>query len=142
MLHEVAAASGDSMKDVAEEMLMRDRELLFARNNLGGTPIFCAARYGQTEMFKFLAGEMKLTERTPKDGDNKHYLQRNDGTTVLHVTTFTEFFREFFLSTIQGPPISFKFFERNIWLNTSNNHKFNYKSIPSHFFPENFVSPY
>ena len=34
MLQEVAAAAGDTMKDVAEEMLRRDRELLFARNKL------------------------------------------------------------------------------------------------------------
>ncbi|XP_034681907.1 uncharacterized protein LOC117911615 isoform X1 [Vitis riparia] len=78
------------MKDVAEEMLKRDPELLIARNDLGETPIFCAARYGQTEMFKFLAGEMKLTERNPEDG--KQYLQRNDRTTVLHISIFTECF--------------------------------------------------
>ncbi|KAJ9705701.1 hypothetical protein PVL29_003669 [Vitis rotundifolia] len=88
ILHEVAAS--DTMKDVAEEMLKRDPELLIARNELGETPIFCAARYGQTEMFKFLAGEMKLTERNPEDG--KHYLQRNDRTTVLHISIFTECF--------------------------------------------------
>ncbi|RVW64857.1 hypothetical protein CK203_066365 [Vitis vinifera] len=92
ILHEVAAS--DTMKDVAEEMLKRDPELLIARNDLGETPIFCAARYGQTEMFKFLAGEMKLTERNPEDG--KQYLQRNDRTTVLHISIFTECFGEFF----------------------------------------------
>ncbi|KAL6346959.1 hypothetical protein AAG906_006019 [Vitis piasezkii] len=88
ILHEVAAS--DTMKDVAEEMLKRDSELLIAPNDLGETPIFCAARYGQTEMFKFLAGEMKLTERSPEDG--KQYLQRNDRTTVLHISIFTECF--------------------------------------------------
>ncbi|XP_034682192.1 uncharacterized protein LOC117911876 [Vitis riparia] len=88
ILHEVAAS--DTMINVAEEMLKRDPELLIARNDLGETPIFCAARYGQTEMFKFLAGEMKLTERNPEDG--KQYLQRNDRTTVLHISIFTECF--------------------------------------------------
>ncbi|RVW83472.1 hypothetical protein CK203_051730 [Vitis vinifera] len=88
ILHEVAAS--DTMIDVAELMLKRDPELLIARNDLGETPIFCAARYGQTEMFKFLAGEMKLMERNPEDG--KHYLQRNDRTTVLHISIFTECF--------------------------------------------------
>ncbi|WJZ84434.1 hypothetical protein VitviT2T_004038 [Vitis vinifera] len=88
ILHEVAAS--DTMKDVAEGMLKRGPELLIARNDLGETPFFCAARYGQTEMFKFLAGEMKLTERNPEDG--KHYLQRNDRTTVLHISIFTECF--------------------------------------------------
>ncbi|KAL6313195.1 hypothetical protein AAG906_016793 [Vitis piasezkii] len=88
ILHEVAAS--DAMKDVAEEMLKRDPKLLIARNDLGETPIFCAAHYGQTEMFKFLAGEMKLTERNPEDG--KQYLQRNDSTTVLHISIFTECF--------------------------------------------------
>ncbi|RVW75840.1 hypothetical protein CK203_055125 [Vitis vinifera] len=45
LLHEVAAS--DTMKDVAERMLKRGPELLIARNDLGETPIFCAARYGQ-----------------------------------------------------------------------------------------------
>ncbi|KAL6347347.1 hypothetical protein AAG906_016817 [Vitis piasezkii] len=76
ILHEVAAS--DTMIDVAEEMLKRDPELLIA------------PRYGQTEMFKFLAREMKLTERSPEDG--KQYLQRNDRTTVLHISIFTECF--------------------------------------------------
>ena len=46
-----------------------------------------------------------------------------------------------FLLPIQGPPVSFKFFERNIWLNTSNIHKFNYKYIPPFFFPETLLQP-
>ena len=92
ILHEVAAS--DTMINVAEEMLKRDPELLIAPNDLEETPIFCAARYGQTEMFKFLAEEMKLTKRNPEDG--KQYLQRNDRTTVLHISIFTECFGEFF----------------------------------------------
>ena len=92
ILHEVAAS--DTMKDVAEEMLKRDSELLIAPNDLGETPIFCAARYGQTEMFKFLAGKMGLTELNPEEG--KHYLQRDDRTTVLHISILTECFGEFF----------------------------------------------
>ncbi|RVX07863.1 hypothetical protein CK203_014679 [Vitis vinifera] len=53
ILHELACS--DSMKDLAQEALKickdKDSELLTARNELGETPIFCAARHGQTEMF-------------------------------------------------------------------------------------------
>ncbi|XP_034697521.1 uncharacterized protein LOC117923373 [Vitis riparia] len=89
ILHEVACC--DSMKDVAKEVLKKyakeDRDLLIARNNSGETPIFCAARYGQTEMFEFLAEEMKQKEQ-----HGQQHLQRDDKTTVLHISITTEFF--------------------------------------------------
>ncbi|XP_034697721.1 ankyrin repeat-containing protein At5g02620-like isoform X2 [Vitis riparia] len=90
ILHEVATS--DAMKDVAEELLTRDSDLLIASNDSGETPIFCAARYGQTEMFKFLAGKMGLTKEGPED--YKLYLRRKDGTTVLHISIATECFDE------------------------------------------------
>ena len=86
-----------TMKDVAVEVVGkykdRDPELLIARNDSGETPIFCAARYGQTEMFEFLAKEMKQKEQ-----DGKHHLQRDDKTTVLHISITTECFGELFCS--------------------------------------------
>ncbi|KAJ9689841.1 hypothetical protein PVL29_012486 [Vitis rotundifolia] len=93
ILHEVATS--DAMKDVAEELLTRDSDLLIASNDSGETPIFCAARYGQTEMFKFLAGKMELTKEGPED--YKPYLRRKDGTTVLHISIATECFGELYI---------------------------------------------
>ncbi|RVX08104.1 hypothetical protein CK203_014661 [Vitis vinifera] len=93
MLHEVATS--DAMKDVAEELLTRDSDLLIASNDSGETPIFCAARYGQTEMFEFLAEKMGLTEEGPED--YKPYLRRKDGTTVLHISIATECFGELYI---------------------------------------------
>ena len=91
ILHEVTAS--DTMKNEATKMVETDPELLLARNKLGETPIFCAAQHGQTEMFKFLAGKMKLDERSPEDA--KQYLRRNDKTTVLHISVVIECFDEF-----------------------------------------------
>ncbi|KAJ9689829.1 hypothetical protein PVL29_012480 [Vitis rotundifolia] len=89
ILHQLA--SSNTMKDVAEKMVKRyqdeDPMLLIKRNDLGETPIFCAARYGQTEMFEFLAKEMKQKEQ-----DGKPHLQRDDKTTVLHISVTTECF--------------------------------------------------
>ena len=87
ILHEVATS--DAMKDVAKELLNRDP------NELGEKPIFCAARHGQTQMFEFLAKEMKLEELSPEEG--KAHLQRNDGTTVLHISIATESFGESYI---------------------------------------------
>ncbi|KAL6346955.1 hypothetical protein AAG906_006015 [Vitis piasezkii] len=88
--HELAAtktkpAAIYSTKDVEERS-----KVAYCAQRLRRDAYFCAAHYGQTEMFKFLAGEMKLTERNPEDG--KQYLQRNDSTTVLHISIFTECF--------------------------------------------------
>ena len=91
ILHEVAA--DDAMKDAAEELLKRDADLLTASNELGEKPIFCAARYGQSQMFVFLAKKMGLENQSPEE--SKPHLRRNDGTTVLHVSMATECFGEF-----------------------------------------------
>ena len=98
ILHELACS--DSMKNLAQEALKickdKDSELLTARNELGETPIFCAARHGQTEMFQFLAEEMNLNKRS--EDEVKHHLQRRDNTTVLHISITTECFGELFCS--------------------------------------------
>ncbi|KAL6333862.1 hypothetical protein AAG906_031161 [Vitis piasezkii] len=75
ILHELACS--DSMKKRAQEVLK-----IFRRD-----AYFCAARHGQTEMFKFLAEEMKQ-----KKQDGKSHLQRRDNTTVLHISITTECF--------------------------------------------------
>ncbi|KAJ9679556.1 hypothetical protein PVL29_021467 [Vitis rotundifolia] len=64
--------------------------LLFEKNYSGEMPIFCAARYGQILMFIFLADKMKLKKRSSEEG--KPHLQRNDRTTVLHISIVTECF--------------------------------------------------
>ena len=83
------------MEDAAAELLRRDHNLLISRNELGEKPIFCAARFGRTRMFLFLGNEMELKKISPED--SKAHLQRNDGTTVLHVSIATECFGEFYL---------------------------------------------
>ncbi|RVW18831.1 hypothetical protein CK203_098360 [Vitis vinifera] len=116
ILHE---ACSDSMKNLAEKVLKNCKDndqmlLLTARNKFGETPIFCAARHGQTEMFKFLAKEMKLKVGSVKDvmslpedmklkelqelSKSQHHLQRDDKTTVLHISITTECFGELFFS--------------------------------------------
>ncbi|XP_059596325.1 uncharacterized protein LOC104878396 isoform X2 [Vitis vinifera] len=116
ILHELACS--DSMMNLAGKVLGRyepyeDKRkelemLLTARNEFGETPIFCAARHGQTEMFKFLAKEMKLKVGSVKDvmslpedmklkelqelSKSQHHLQRDDKTTVLHISITTECF--------------------------------------------------
>ncbi|KAL6332613.1 hypothetical protein AAG906_009933 [Vitis piasezkii] len=103
ILHELACS--DSMKNLAGKVLGRyepyeDKHtelemLLTARNEFGETPIFCAARHGQTEMFEFLAEKMNLNNRSE---EVKHHLQRDDKTTVLHISITTECFGELFCS--------------------------------------------
>lgn len=102
ILHEVAATG--AMEDVAEELLKIDPDLLTAPNHLGEKPIFRAARYGQTQMFEFLAKEMKIEELSEEE--SKAHLQRNDGSTVLHISIITESFRELylFLYSALNPP--------------------------------------
>ena len=98
ILHELACS--DSMKNLAEKVLKiceyKDQKLLTARNEFGETPIFCAARHGQTEMFEFLAEKMNLNNRSEEEV--KHHLQRSDDTTVLHISITTECFGESFCS--------------------------------------------
>ena len=62
--------------------------MLIACNDLGVKPIFCAARYGQTSKFEFLANKMGLERQSQED--SKAHLQRNDGTTVLQISISSE----------------------------------------------------
>ncbi|RVX08048.1 hypothetical protein CK203_014687 [Vitis vinifera] len=100
ILHQLA--SSNTMKDVAEKMVERyqveDPMLLIARNDLGETPIFGAARYGQIEMFKFLAVNMDLNNRSAREV--KRHLRRDDKRTVLHISVTTECFGELLCSEV------------------------------------------
>eukprot|EP00261_Vitis_vinifera_P032555 XP_019073798.1 PREDICTED: uncharacterized protein LOC100256611 isoform X2 [Vitis vinifera] len=89
ILHEVA--TNNSMTDVATEILNRTPKLLTARNILGETPLFRAVRYGKDEMFKLLAEKLDRMDFETEE-DRKACLQRNDGTTILHISVFTENF--------------------------------------------------
>ena len=93
ILHEVATSS--AMVSAAREMLRRDLELTIAANNLGETPIFCAARYGLIQMYHILAVQMELEKLSVEE--SKPHLQRNDGTTILHIFIAAECFGEFYL---------------------------------------------
>ena len=93
VLHEVAAS--DAMKDATEELLKRDVDLLTASNELGEKTIFCATRYGQFQMFKFLANKMELEDLSQEE--SKSHLRRNDGTTVLHISIAAKCFGESYL---------------------------------------------
>ncbi|KAL6332599.1 hypothetical protein AAG906_009919 [Vitis piasezkii] len=104
ILHELACS--DSMKNLAEKVLKiceyKDQKLL------------TAPRHGQTEMFKFLAEKMKLKvvsveavmsppeEMKLKESqellNSQHHLQRDDKTTVLHISITTECFGELLFS--------------------------------------------
>ena len=92
ILHEVATYN--AMTDVATEILNRAPELLTARNILGETPLFRAVRYGKDEMFKLLAEKLDRMDFETEE-DRKACLRRNDGTTILHISVFTENFGEF-----------------------------------------------
>ncbi|WJZ95933.1 hypothetical protein VitviT2T_014664 [Vitis vinifera] len=89
ILHEVATYN--AMTDVATEILNRAPELLTARNILGETPLFRAVRYGKDEMFKLLAEKLDRMDFETEE-DRKACLRRNDGTTILHISVFTENF--------------------------------------------------
>eukprot|EP00261_Vitis_vinifera_P032550 XP_019073793.1 PREDICTED: uncharacterized protein LOC109121420 isoform X3 [Vitis vinifera] len=89
ILHEVATYN--AMTYVATEILNRAPELLTARNILGETPLFRAVRYGKDEMFKLLAEKLDRMDFETEE-DCKACLRRNDGTTILHISVFTENF--------------------------------------------------
>ncbi|KAL6333864.1 hypothetical protein AAG906_031163 [Vitis piasezkii] len=55
------------------------------------TPLFRAVRYGKDEMFKLLAEKLDRMDFETEE-DRKACLQRNDGTTILHISVFTENF--------------------------------------------------
>ncbi|KAB1200041.1 hypothetical protein CJ030_MR0G008591 [Morella rubra] len=58
------------------------------QNRAGETALFRAAHYGKTETFDFLTE--KILEYD--EGGKKPFLQRKDGTTILHIAILTEHF--------------------------------------------------
>ena len=97
ILHEVATRN--AMASAAIELLKRDPELTIAANNLGETPIFCAVRYGLIQMYQILADQMELEKLSVEE--SKPHLQRNDGTTILHISIAAECFDMFYFYILQ-----------------------------------------
>ncbi|CAI9265536.1 unnamed protein product [Lactuca saligna] len=65
-------------------MLRRAPSLLTMTDKLGETPLFCAARYGNTKSFYFFKSEMN--RRFPEDAASlMGFLRRNNKETILHV---------------------------------------------------------
>ncbi|KAE7995336.1 hypothetical protein FH972_000145 [Carpinus fangiana] len=87
ILHEVA---GTNMTSLAKDILRLDPNLLVKTNRRGETPIFRAAHFGKTEMFRLLANE--LERKFPNASDVLPHLQRKDKTTILHTAVLAEFF--------------------------------------------------
>lgn len=85
ILHEAATVS---QARVARMMLEKAPQLLNMQNRAGETALFRAAHYGKTETFDFLTE--KIVEYD--EGGKKPFLQRKDGTTILHIAILTEHF--------------------------------------------------
>ncbi|KAL3518299.1 hypothetical protein ACH5RR_020888 [Cinchona calisaya] len=75
-LHEAARFGKER---VAEIMLIREKELVFERNNLGETPLFVAAACGKKEVFTLL-----------ENFNSDCMMRRNDGCTILHAAVIGE----------------------------------------------------
>lgn len=76
--------------DTCKILVEKDMELIGARNNLGETPLFLAAKNGNKRAF------YALHPQCPISGlDIRHDLvhcRRNDGNTILHVSILGEYF--------------------------------------------------
>ncbi|KAA8515560.1 hypothetical protein F0562_018829 [Nyssa sinensis] len=91
ILHE--AATSNRIVPAAMEMLRRAPKLLSIHNKRGETALFRAARYGKIEMFEYLDGEVnKIFGSEGGEEARKSFYQRDDKTTVLHISILTEFF--------------------------------------------------
>ncbi|XP_028068432.1 ankyrin repeat-containing protein At5g02620-like isoform X2 [Camellia sinensis] len=93
ILHE--AATSNRIVLAAKEMLGKAPELLRKKNRRGETALFRAARYGKMEMFKFLDDEVNRVcenERIEKTERCREFYQRDDNTTILHISILTEHF--------------------------------------------------
>ncbi|KAI7999609.1 Ankyrin repeat-containing protein ITN1 [Camellia lanceoleosa] len=93
ILHE--AATCNKIVLAAKEMLRKTPELLRNKNKRGETALFRAARYGKMEMFKFLDDEVNRVcenERIEKTERCREFYQRDDNTTILHISILTEHF--------------------------------------------------
>ncbi|GMP75644.1 hypothetical protein CsSME_00032654 [Camellia sinensis var. sinensis] len=93
ILHE--AATSNRIVLAAKEMLGKAPELLRKKNRRGETALFRATRYGKMEMFKFLDDEVNRVcenERIEKTERCREFYQRDDNTTILHISILTEHF--------------------------------------------------
>ncbi|KAA8520154.1 hypothetical protein F0562_014410 [Nyssa sinensis] len=92
LLHETATSK--KMVPVAGELLRKAPELLGIRNFNGETAIFHAARYGKNDVFRFLDHQInyKVLESEGREADRKLFYQRDDNTTILHISTLSEHF--------------------------------------------------
>ncbi|KAL7213604.1 hypothetical protein ACSBR2_016184 [Camellia fascicularis] len=93
ILHE--AATCNKIVLAAKEMLRKNPELLRNKNKRGETALFRSARYGKMEMFKFLDDEVNRVcenQRIEKTERCREFYQRDDNTTILHISILTEHF--------------------------------------------------
>ncbi|XP_047311078.1 ankyrin repeat-containing protein At5g02620-like [Impatiens glandulifera] len=96
ILHE--AATSNRIVPAALYMLERAPDLLEKRNKRGETALFRAARYGKAIMFRFLEAQVKDFLISKKfQGDELvearlKFYQRDDKTTILHISIITEHF--------------------------------------------------
>ncbi|KAI3681029.1 hypothetical protein L6452_35811 [Arctium lappa] len=88
ILHE--ASTNNGTVEAAAEMLLRAPSLLTMTNSGGETPLFRAAQYGKTRVFKFLNGEVK--KAIQKGADMQTFLLRNDKATILHISILSQNF--------------------------------------------------
>jgi ankyrin repeat protein len=88
ILHEAATLNTENSVEVATKMLEKAPELLSMANNLGETALFRAARYGNTEIFNFLADKIKELDEVVK----QEFIQRDDKTTILHSAILSHHF--------------------------------------------------
>ncbi|KAM7262830.1 hypothetical protein ACFE04_000513 [Oxalis oulophora] len=87
ILHEAAATP---MTGFVTELLSREPRLLSIPNINGEMPLFKAAYFGQTDMFKLLAEEVDKIGIT--DNVKLHLTRESDKATILHITILAEFF--------------------------------------------------
>ncbi|GJR88038.1 ankyrin repeat-containing domain, PGG domain protein [Tanacetum coccineum] len=99
ILHETTANNGTV--EAAREMLLRAPSLLTMTNKIGETPLFHAARYGKTKIFKVLCEEVEKAVR--KGADLMTFLLRNDKATILHVAILSQNFDLAILITEKYP---------------------------------------
>ncbi|XAR55486.1 hypothetical protein NMG60_11035564 [Bertholletia excelsa] len=87
ILHE--AATSDKLVPMAREMISIEPRLLSIKNKFEETPIYRAARFGKTQMFKFLDDQV-VGDQEVSDKIRAFYEKK--GTTVLHTTVAKEEF--------------------------------------------------
>lgn len=101
ILHEVASTgnvedadslitklSSSKVPTVADELETGEirKQILGVRNNLGETPLFRAAEFGNTEMVKY------LVQQAEEIGNLHDHYRRDDGVTILHSAVIGQHF--------------------------------------------------